>query len=164
MPLLIDRERLETMARVIATRRSVRRYAPQSLAREIVAELLRCAGNAPSAHNRQPWRFAVLQASGPRRLAEVQSAARRPAEGMAIRRNRDLGRQAFVRADNQRPGHRCRQHGQRVDRCRCRQQQAEYLMAVRAPWRSRTCCSLLTPPASLDADVRAVLPRWWGRS
>ena len=60
MPPTIDRSGLDAIARVIATRRSIRRYARQSIPADIIDQLLRCAVNAPSAHNRQPWRFAVL--------------------------------------------------------------------------------------------------------
>jgi F420 biosynthesis protein FbiB-like protein len=47
-------------ARLMATRRSIRRYRPEPVAPEFVDELLQCALSAPSAHNRQPWRFAVI--------------------------------------------------------------------------------------------------------
>lgn len=60
MPSTIDRSGLDAIARVIATRRSVRRYAQESVPKDVIDELLQCAVNAPSAHNRQPWRFAVL--------------------------------------------------------------------------------------------------------
>jgi F420 biosynthesis protein FbiB-like protein len=44
----------------IGTRRSVRRYRPSIIGRDAVQRLLTAAGCAPSAHNKQPWRFAVL--------------------------------------------------------------------------------------------------------
>jgi len=47
-------------------RRSVRRYDEAKVAPAIVEELLRLAVHAPSAHNRQPWRFAVLNDAGPK--------------------------------------------------------------------------------------------------
>ena len=46
----------------IRTRRSIRRYASAPIPAEIVERLLTAAVWAPSAHNRQPWRFAVLTA------------------------------------------------------------------------------------------------------
>jgi coenzyme F420-0:L-glutamate ligase / coenzyme F420-1:gamma-L-glutamate ligase len=49
------------LAELMATRRSIRRYALASIPPEVVDDLLRCAANAPSAHNRQPWRFAILR-------------------------------------------------------------------------------------------------------
>ncbi|MDN5874196.1 MAG: nitroreductase family protein, partial [Sinobacteraceae bacterium] len=43
------------------TRRSVRRYEPRSISKAAIERLLHIAASAPSAHNRQPWRFAVLR-------------------------------------------------------------------------------------------------------
>jgi coenzyme F420-0:L-glutamate ligase / coenzyme F420-1:gamma-L-glutamate ligase len=45
-------------------RRSIRRYRPEAISRGVIARLLAAATKAPSAHNRQPWRFAVLDESG----------------------------------------------------------------------------------------------------
>jgi F420 biosynthesis protein FbiB-like protein len=41
-------------------RRSLRRYTDQAIPPALLQELLELAAWAPSAHNRQPWRFAVL--------------------------------------------------------------------------------------------------------
>jgi coenzyme F420-0:L-glutamate ligase/coenzyme F420-1:gamma-L-glutamate ligase len=41
-------------------RRSVRRFRPDSVAPELIDRVLQVACRAPSAHNRQPWRFVVL--------------------------------------------------------------------------------------------------------
>jgi F420 biosynthesis protein FbiB-like protein len=46
---------------VIFSRRSVRRYQPTSVPRPLIETLLTAAIWAPSAHNRQPWRFAVIE-------------------------------------------------------------------------------------------------------
>lgn len=53
---------------LFGNRRSIRRYTNKPLKRELVEELLEAAICAPSAHNRQPWRFAVLQSSQPKHL------------------------------------------------------------------------------------------------
>lgn len=45
---------------LIRTRRSVRRYRPEPVPRQILEEILELAQWAPSAINRQPWRFVVL--------------------------------------------------------------------------------------------------------
>jgi len=45
----------------IHARRSVRRYAGRTVSAEVVERLLTAATWAPSAHNRQPWRFVVLE-------------------------------------------------------------------------------------------------------
>ncbi len=46
---------------VMRTRRSIRRYTDQPVGGEAFARLLEAVIWAPSAHNRQPWRFAVIQ-------------------------------------------------------------------------------------------------------
>jgi coenzyme F420-0:L-glutamate ligase / coenzyme F420-1:gamma-L-glutamate ligase len=42
------------------SRRSIRRYTEAPIARSLLEDLLESANWAPSAHNRQPWRFAVI--------------------------------------------------------------------------------------------------------
>ncbi len=49
------------LAEVISERRSIRRYRPDPIDDAQLDALLRAACWAPSAHNRQPWRFAVLR-------------------------------------------------------------------------------------------------------
>src|SRR5689334_22040083 len=48
------------LAAHIGDRQSVRRYHPSSISRDVVERLLTAASRAPSAHNKQPWRFVVL--------------------------------------------------------------------------------------------------------
>lgn len=62
-------------------RRSLRRYRPDPVPRDLVAELLRGAIYAPSAHNRQPWRFALTDS--PDRKVALAAA-------MGTRLRRDL--------------------------------------------------------------------------
>ena len=45
----------------LTSRRSIRRYQPTPISNDIIEQLLTAAIWAPSAHNRQPWRFAVIQ-------------------------------------------------------------------------------------------------------
>ena len=45
----------------IETRRSIRRYSPDPIPQEDIAEVLRLSSLAPSAWNLQPWRFIVVQ-------------------------------------------------------------------------------------------------------
>jgi F420 biosynthesis protein FbiB-like protein len=49
-----------TLASQISKRRSIRRYQRAPVSRAVVKRLLVAAVRAPSAHNRQPWRFAVV--------------------------------------------------------------------------------------------------------
>jgi len=72
---------------IIQGRRSIRRYSDRPVERALVERLLAAATGAPSAHNRQPWRFVVIQEEGGReRLAEAMNAALRAdlaADGLA---------------------------------------------------------------------------------
>jgi nitroreductase len=54
----------DALFEVLRGRRSIRRFAPQPVARADVIRLLEAAGWAPSNHNRQPWRFLVLEDPG----------------------------------------------------------------------------------------------------
>jgi coenzyme F420-0:L-glutamate ligase/coenzyme F420-1:gamma-L-glutamate ligase len=45
----------------LLTRRSIRRYQPTPIPNDHIEQMLSAATWAPSAHNRQPWRFAVIQ-------------------------------------------------------------------------------------------------------
>jgi len=51
----------------IRSRRSVRRFRSDPVPEEAIQRILETATWAPSAHNRQPWRFAVLAGEAPRR-------------------------------------------------------------------------------------------------
>ncbi len=50
----------DTFWHLIRSRRSIRRYQPRPIAPEILQRILEAATWAPSAHNRQPWRFCVI--------------------------------------------------------------------------------------------------------
>ena len=45
----------------LTSRRTIRRYQPTPITDDLVEQMLAAATWAPSAHNRQPWRFAVIQ-------------------------------------------------------------------------------------------------------
>jgi coenzyme F420-0:L-glutamate ligase / coenzyme F420-1:gamma-L-glutamate ligase len=49
---------------MIQSRRSIRRYEDRPVPRTVLQHLLEAAQWGPSAHNRQPWRFAVLVDEG----------------------------------------------------------------------------------------------------
>jgi len=66
---------------LIHTRRSIRRFEPRSVPQDVLLRLLEAAIWAPSAHNRQPWRFVVLPGD---------AAKRRLADAMAARLEADL--------------------------------------------------------------------------
>ncbi len=77
------------MYAIIRGRRSIRVYQDRPVARETLEKLLEWAIWAPSAHNRQPWRFAIVTEPATRqalafamgqRLRDDLAADRRPSE------------------------------------------------------------------------------------
>lgn len=50
-----------TVWEAIATRRSIRKFAPDDVPEEMIQQILEAARLAPSASNRQPWRFLVVR-------------------------------------------------------------------------------------------------------
>jgi coenzyme F420-0:L-glutamate ligase / coenzyme F420-1:gamma-L-glutamate ligase len=65
----------QTFFETIFTRRSLRRYTAEPVSHDIVEAILNAATYAPSAHNRQPWRFAVVQsAQAKETLAQAMGA------------------------------------------------------------------------------------------
>jgi len=53
---VIEMEAIEA----IMGRRSIRRYTDKKIPEETITKLLKAAMNAPSAHNKQPWHFIVV--------------------------------------------------------------------------------------------------------
>lgn len=65
----------------LRTRRSIRRFKPDPIPDSLIEDILTTATFAPSAHNRQPWRFCVLRDG---------SIKTKLADAMAIDFERDL--------------------------------------------------------------------------
>jgi coenzyme F420-0:L-glutamate ligase/coenzyme F420-1:gamma-L-glutamate ligase len=61
-----------TLLEAMRSRRSIRRCIERPVPRDILRRLLEAARWAPSAHNRQPWRFAVI--TGPARRVSLAQA------------------------------------------------------------------------------------------
>ncbi|MEA1977416.1 MAG: nitroreductase family protein [Chloroflexota bacterium] len=55
-------ESTSTLYRIIQERRSIRRFNDAAIPPETLQRVLDAATMAPSAHNRQPWRFVILTA------------------------------------------------------------------------------------------------------
>jgi coenzyme F420-0:L-glutamate ligase/coenzyme F420-1:gamma-L-glutamate ligase len=67
-----------TLYQIVQGRRSIRRYTDQPVDRAIINRLLTAAAWAPSAHNRQPWRFAVVEGRDTKEhLADAMNAVLR---------------------------------------------------------------------------------------
>jgi nitroreductase len=47
--------------RIMAQRRTVRHFSDRPVSREVIENLVRVAGTAPSGANKQPWRFVAVQ-------------------------------------------------------------------------------------------------------
>ena len=59
----------------LQSRRSIRRYRPDPVPPALIEQILTAATWAPSSHNRQPWRFAVIaQAATRHKLAAAMGA------------------------------------------------------------------------------------------
>ncbi len=58
-----ERRTTNDVLETIRARRSIRRYLDKPVSREMIEKILDAARWAPSAHNRQPWRFAVIESS-----------------------------------------------------------------------------------------------------
>ena len=84
---------MPSLAAVIRQRRSIRAYTAEPVPPALVTELLEAAAWAPSAHNRQPWRFAVLGAGARTRLADAM------AQQLAADRTTDGDRPEIIAAD-----------------------------------------------------------------
>lgn len=91
----------EELLQIMNSRRSIRRYADRPVPREVLQRVLEAAAWAPSAHNRQPWRFVVItnparrdvlaQAMGQRFRADLQADGL-PAEEVELRAKRSVER------------------------------------------------------------------------
>jgi F420 biosynthesis protein FbiB-like protein len=60
----------------IFQRRSIRRYRREPVPREVIQDILEAAAWAPSAHNRQPWRFAVVESQSQKEFLAREMGAR----------------------------------------------------------------------------------------
>jgi coenzyme F420-0:L-glutamate ligase/coenzyme F420-1:gamma-L-glutamate ligase len=64
------------LRRILRGRRSIRRYGSGAVASGVIIELLEAAVTAPSPHNRQPWRFVVIQRTETRQRLALAMGAR----------------------------------------------------------------------------------------
>lgn len=66
---------------LMRTRRSVRRFRKEAPAREVIERVLAAAVTAPSASNKQPWRFLVV--TSPALIAQMAADVREAVERIA---------------------------------------------------------------------------------
>ncbi len=67
----------------VLNRRSIRRYTTRPVPEAVLRRCLQAAVWAPSAHNRQPWRFVVVRQAARRHLLAQRMAARWEADLLA---------------------------------------------------------------------------------
>ena len=68
---------MDELIQVIKKRRSVRKFEPDAVSREIIRDILDCARLAPSANNMQPWLFgAVTDPDLKRQIAEFTDSGK----------------------------------------------------------------------------------------
>ena len=72
--------RLSHAYALIESRRSIRRYRPEPVPRELLMRLLGAAAAAPSAHNRQPWRYVLVERKEQKEHLAVAMGARLEAD------------------------------------------------------------------------------------
>ena len=77
--------------RMMRERRSVRRYRADSVGRDVLDRLFLSAAMAPSGHNRQPWRYLVIEDSAAKRPLTAAATAMRPTSSPATSRARTRG-------------------------------------------------------------------------
>lgn len=66
---------MSDLSQLLQNRRSIRRYQPDPVPQALIEQMLTAATWAPSAHNRQPWRFAVMtQPAAKKKLAAAMGA------------------------------------------------------------------------------------------
>jgi coenzyme F420-0:L-glutamate ligase / coenzyme F420-1:gamma-L-glutamate ligase len=90
----VDSANATSFADLAAARRSIRRYLPVPIPRVLIDSLLETAVTAASAHNRQPWRFLVIETQ-----ASKEKLARAMGERLRADRSRDGDPRDAVDAD-----------------------------------------------------------------
>lgn len=76
-------EKTSTLLNILISRRSLRRYLPEPVPHHIIERLLHAATWAPSAHNRQPWRFAVVETPAKKDIL-AQAMGKRLRQDLAV--------------------------------------------------------------------------------
>ncbi len=79
-----------TLHEFLTSRRSIRNFLPDPVPLEVVEEVLAVAMRSPSAHNRQPWRWAVIH---------TEEAKHRLAAAMGEEFQRDLQRDGVAETE-----------------------------------------------------------------
>ena len=79
----------------IENRRSIRKFRSQKIEREIIDNILKAGIDAPSAKNRQPWKFVVLEGNAKKQFSEIMK------QGIQEERSRHYPRYSTIRGNFQ---------------------------------------------------------------
>ncbi len=139
-------QRAQTIHDAISSRRSIRQYRGDDVSPDTVRRLIGMAVMAPSAHNRQPWRFVVV------RDADIKL---RLADAMGVRLKNDRTRDGDDAAAIERD----------VARSRARMSDAPVLLAIcltmeemdRYPDERRNCAEFLMAVQSTAMAVQNLM-------
>lgn len=91
----------DTLTQFLRSRRSIRRFTSDPIPGGVLADILQAAVYAPSAHNLQPWRFAIVESGAARtllgqaltlRMSSDMQAQNAPQSEIDSRVERSLGR------------------------------------------------------------------------
>lgn len=94
MLLLVDPSSVRNAHAFLRSRRSIRSYRPERPPGEALERIFASASLAPSAHNRQPWRYVVVEDAGLKaRLATAMGVR------LAADRRRDGDPEEAIRSD-----------------------------------------------------------------
>ena len=131
------KDRKATIYDVIEGRRSIRRFEQTGVEPAVLLRILQAATRAPSAHNRQPWRWIVVQKDEDKRNLAVSMA-----EQLARARTADEDDPTEIKRDVERSIERISQSPVLMVLCLTMEEmdrypdvdrnQAEYLMAVQS--------------------------------
>lgn len=83
----------DEVERIFLARRTVRRFQPRGVERAVIERLMALATTAPSASNKQPWRFIVVR---DRAVIAAMAAAVRARREVLLAEMDPAGREAFA--------------------------------------------------------------------
>ncbi|MFI3322777.1 MAG: nitroreductase [Rikenellaceae bacterium] len=84
----------------IMARRSIRKYTPQPVSREVMSKIVECGINAPSARNQQPWEVRIVDNAA--YLKEINNLYNKT-EGVEEGMFKDAPTVAFIAVDPTKP-------------------------------------------------------------
>ena len=72
--IIIERSECMELTETIEKRRSTREFSTEKIEKQNILDMLECARLAPSAANRQPWYFVVVEGEAKNKIAQIMQA------------------------------------------------------------------------------------------